>query len=125
MRVAADDPSTREALARYLLAMVRLVGGSAHGWFAGGQLVGVMLLERRGRPHGPGTLAAALRFVPLAVRIGLARTRWLNRYFVVTSTGGPAGPHRYLTLLAVARHAQGAGIGRAMIDAAWQDTLTR
>lgn len=123
VRVVGERVALRVPFAAYLFDMVGILGGSRWGWFEGGRLSAVMLLERRGAPSHTRAVLAALHLLPLVPRIGLDSARWLNRYALVTHASGPDAPHHYLTLLAVAPHAQGRGLGRRMVAAAWSQTL--
>jgi ribosomal protein S18 acetylase RimI-like enzyme len=113
----ADAPASaarRRAFAGFVLAMNRVVGGRPRGCFRAGALVGVALLE----PPASSRLAAgvaALRFVPVALRVGARASALLNRYWLRTREAAPRERHHYLALLGVAPHMQGQGIGKQLV----------
>jgi ribosomal protein S18 acetylase RimI-like enzyme len=113
----ADAPASaagRQAFAGFVLAMNRVVGGRPRGCFRAGALVGVALLE----PPAPSRLAAsvaALRFIPVALRVGPRASALLNRYWLRTREAAPRERHHYLALLGVDPRVQGQGIGKQLV----------
>jgi GNAT superfamily N-acetyltransferase len=97
--------------------MNRLVGGQPRGLFVDGRLSGAMLLEPPA-PKGPGALLrllfAALRFVPVAVRLGGRSSSLLNEYFRLTRAAAPSNYH-YLTQVGVRPELHGRGYGRWLV----------
>lgn len=117
----ADAPASaarRRALAGFVLAMNRVVGGRPRGCFRAGSLVGVALLEppaSTGIHAGLHGLLAALRFIPVALRLGARASGLLNRYWLQTREAAPRERHHYLVMIGVDPNAQQQGIGKLLL----------
>jgi GNAT superfamily N-acetyltransferase len=113
----------RAALTGFLFDMNRIVGGTARGMFVDGRLVGAALTEA---PTAGGVrgmlrlLAAAVWFLPLALRLGGHASALLNAYFRATRRAAPAGRHHYLVQIAVRADRRGQGLGRRLVEDAFE-----
>ncbi|RXR22343.1 GNAT family N-acetyltransferase [Oerskovia turbata] len=116
-----DEPDARRRALRFtswVLGANRLLGGRRRAVLDSARIVGVAVVEP---PQGAtrrtvGAALAALRFAPVALALPTAATARLNRYGRETRALVPATPHHYLTMIGVDPAAQGAGLGRVLLD---------
>ncbi len=110
----------------FMFDMNRLMRGTPRGLFVGGRLSACALLEPpSSRPAAAiGTLASALRFVPVACTLPTHATTFLNNYTRRTRAAVPLSPHGYLVMVGVRPEAQGQGFGRRLVEDAIARTRT-
>lgn len=121
--LGADDATgpaarRRDAFMSFMFDQNRISGGRPRGAFVDGRLVACALLEPPPASRLVGTLrmvAAALAFVPVAIRCGGRATAQLNDYVRRTRRVAPAAPHCYLAMLGVTPLAQGQGWGKRLV----------
>jgi GNAT superfamily N-acetyltransferase len=105
------------ALIRYLFGFTAAMGGTRLGLFVGDELAGAALVEPPGGMRRNARMAAeGIRFLPLALRLGLSTSRALNDYQRISRAAAPAEPHHYLAMVGVAANHQGAGHGRRLVE---------
>jgi ribosomal protein S18 acetylase RimI-like enzyme len=105
------------ALIRYLFGFTTSMGGTRLGLFVGDELAGAALVEPPGGMRWSARMAAeAVRFLPLALRLGPSTSRALNDYQRISRAAAPTEPHHYLAMVGVATKHQGAGHGRRLLD---------
>lgn len=116
----ASEPSSagrRSAFVSFMFDHTRLLGGRPLGLFDGDRLVACALLE----PPAPrwrttlGMVTSAVRFLPVALRLGARRTARLNRYVRQTSQAAPSAPHHYLTMIGVTPSERRRGWGKRLM----------
>ncbi len=105
------------ALIRYMFGFAASMGGTRLGLFVGDELAGAALVEPPGGMRRNVRMAAeAIRFVPLALRLGPSTSRALNEYQRISRAAAPPEPHQYLAMVGVSAKHQGAGHGRRLVD---------
>jgi GNAT superfamily N-acetyltransferase len=105
------------ALIRYLFGFTASMGGTRLGLFVGDELAGAALVEPPGGMRWNVRMAAeAIRFLPLALRLGPSTSRALNDYQRISRAAAPSEPHHYLAMVGVSAKHQGAGHGRRLVD---------
>lgn len=114
-------PAALAAFLSFMFDMTGLMRGQRLGLYQDNQLAGCLLIEPPAT-SGLGTALrmslAALRFLPVALRLPAESTRLFNRYVAETRAAAPAEPHAYLTMVGVAPEGQGRGHGRRLVETA-------
>jgi ribosomal protein S18 acetylase RimI-like enzyme len=102
----------------FMFDMTRLMRGTPRGLFVNGRLSACALLEPpvSRLAAAIGTLASALRFVPVACTLPMRATVFLNNYTKRTRAAVPHGSHGYLVMVGVRPAAQGRGFGRRLVE---------
>lgn len=116
-----ERPEALRTFLSFMFDMTMLVRGTRLGVFEAGDLAGCALIEPMdGRSFGDRLrmMGAAIRFLPVALRIPGASTALFNRYHTATRAAAPREPHAYLTMVGVDPKHQGKGFGRLLIEAA-------
>lgn len=116
-----ERPEALRAFLSFMFDMTMLVRGRRLGVFEGERLAGCVLVEPpegRGLVDGLRLVGAAIRFLPVALRLPRTSTALFNRYLNVTRAAAPREPHAYLTMVGVDPRHQGKGFGRVLIEAA-------
>ncbi|MDR7220998.1 GNAT family N-acetyltransferase [Aminobacter aminovorans] len=114
-----------EVFLSFLLDMTRIIGGMQRGLFVDGKLAGCSLVEPPAGNHvaqACRTLASVLRFLPVAIRLPWRTTVLLNGYMKATRAAAPHLPHHYLALVGVLPERQGQGLGRRLVEDAFEQS---
>jgi GNAT superfamily N-acetyltransferase len=116
---APSSAGRRSAFLSFMFDHTRLLGGSPLGLFDGDRLVACALLESP-TPRWRtvlGMVASAVRFAPVAMRLGARRTARLNAYVQRTRQIAPSAPHHYLTMIGVTPSEHRRGWGKQLMQA--------
>jgi len=119
------NKAATEVFLSFLFDMTGIMGGAPHGLFVDGKLAGCSLIEPpAGNPlaRATRTLASLLRFLPVAMRLPWRTTLLLNGYMTATRAAAPHLPHHYLTLVGVLPERQGQGLGRRLVENAFEQS---
>jgi ribosomal protein S18 acetylase RimI-like enzyme len=116
----ADAPGSarrRAAFMSFMFDHTRLLGARPLGLFDGDRLVACALLEpptSRLR-HALAMVVSALRFIPVALRLGASTTKRLNDYVQRTRAVAPTTPHHYVSMIGVTPQQHGRGLGKRLM----------
>lgn len=116
---APSSAGRRSAFMSFMFDYTRLLGGCRLGLFDGGRLVACALLESPSPRWRTvlGMFASAIRFAPVAMRLGVRRTARVNAYVQRTRRVAPSAPHHYLTMIGVTPSEHRRGWGKQMMQA--------
>ena len=115
--------SAQQALVGYLFDMNQAVEGTARGLFIDGRLIGATLVEPPAQNRARAALwliVAAVRYLPVGLRLGGRASNLLNVYFRETRAAAPLVPHHYLAMVGVRPDRHGQGHGRRLVDDAFE-----